>query len=320
MENQIQTQNSGGNLVPLSEIKQAAEWVAKSGLFGITSSEQAATLMLVAQAEGSHFMTAMREFHVIDGKPSIKADAALARFQKSGGRVQWLVRTDTQCKAIFSHPQGGELEVEWTFEKAEKAGFTWAYEKVWDASKNKMVFKYDNGKKVKQTKDNWLRTPRQMLAARVVSEGVRAVFAACLNGFYTTEEASDFEHPKSEAKTEAKAANAPQNVPVQEAEIVPDAPPEPPPPDEPPPDFTVNINGGGSAAPRKAAPLSPSEANALCEWLSSLPDRNKTMQIVGKYCDPRMVKTLSRPQTEKLIAELTNVFGITYTPSIFEEA
>jgi hypothetical protein len=296
------------NLVPLDDIKQAAEWVSKSGLFGITSPEQAATLMLVAQAEGSHFMTAMREFHVIKGMPAIKADAALARFQKSGGKVQWLRRDDTCCEATFFHPQGGELTVKWTLEMADKAGFSWDYEKAWDATKGKMAYKIVNGQKVKQQKDNWVRMPRQMLAARVVSEGVRAVFAACINGFYTTEEVQDFD--KNIAKEANEAAQEAEKA--LEAELVAEAPAS-----EPQPDYTVNINGSAASTPANG--LTNEETTSLCQWIRHIADQEKAKEVIKKYCPPPKIQTLSKTQAIKLIGELQNIFGITYAPDLFNE-
>jgi hypothetical protein len=42
-------------------------------------------------------------------------------------------------------------------------------------------------------KATWRQYPDQMLSARVVAEGVRAVFPACLNGVYLAEEVQDFD-------------------------------------------------------------------------------------------------------------------------------
>jgi hypothetical protein len=308
------------NIISLNDIIQAANIVAKSGLFGVKNAEEAATLMFVAQAEGSHFMTALREFHVIDKKPSIKADAALSRFQKSGGTVRWLTRSDTVCEATFAHPQGGELTVKWTYEQAEKAGFTWSYEKHWDDSKGKMVYKYDNGEKIKQTKDNWLQTPRQMLAARVVSEGVRAVFPACIMGFYTPEEVIDFNEVKSDPPAVVSPpppAKAPASQKAQEAEVIP---PAAPPAQQPPgPDYNLNLGGRPAAHPNPPAALTSEETASLCEWLKSLPDKNRYMKVVEKYCRPSKIGTLSKQQAKQLINELVTLFGLTYNPIIFKE-
>jgi hypothetical protein len=148
-------------------VQQMAVAVAKSGLFGVKTTEQALSLMLLAQAEGVYPMTAARDFHIIQGRPALKADAMLARFQAAGGRVQWLESSDKTRKGQFSHPAGGELLVEWNLERAKQAGLL--------------------------DRDNWKAYPQQMLRARCISEGVRAVFPGVAVGTYTVEEARDLE-------------------------------------------------------------------------------------------------------------------------------
>jgi hypothetical protein len=124
-------------------------------------------LLLIAQAEGKHPAIAAQEYDIIAGRPALNSRSALARFQTAGGRIKWLLRTDTEVSAEFSHQQGGELVISWTFERATRAGLT--------------------------GKDNWKKFPAQMLASRVVGEGVRAILPGCLSGFYTTEEVQDFD-------------------------------------------------------------------------------------------------------------------------------
>lgn len=63
----------------LGEASRIAEYIAESGLFGCKTKEQAFALMLLADAEGLHPAAAARDYHIIDGKPSLKADAMLAR-------------------------------------------------------------------------------------------------------------------------------------------------------------------------------------------------------------------------------------------------
>jgi hypothetical protein len=168
------TRNTNGNghaslaLVPLSDMQQMAKIGAESNFFGIKKPTEAMALMLIAQAEGKHPATVFSQYHVIQGRPALKADAMLARFQQAGGSVQWTERTDKACTATFSHPQGGGCEIRWTLDDAKRAGLL-------------------NGK------SNWNQYPRQMLSARVVSEGVRAVFPGVLGGFYTPEEVGQFE-------------------------------------------------------------------------------------------------------------------------------
>jgi hypothetical protein len=151
----------------MGEMERMAVAVSKSGLFGVNTPDQALALMLVAQAEGRHPASAAKEYHIIKGRPALKADAMLARFQQAGGSVSWEERSDAKVSAKFSHPQGGELVVTWTLEDAKRAGLA--------------------------SGDNWRKYPRQMLSARVVSEGVRAVFPSVVSGLYTPEEVQDFD-------------------------------------------------------------------------------------------------------------------------------
>ena len=169
------TQESQGIVVTLSDMEKMAGYVVKSGLFGAKTQDQAMALMLVAQSEGIHPMKACQEYDIIQGKPAINSRSALSRFQASGGKIRWTKRTDEECSAVFSHPQGGELEITWTMQRATRAGLT--------------------------GKDNWKKMPCQMLSARVAAEGVRAVFPACLSGLYTVEEVQDFDEPRAH-KTE----------------------------------------------------------------------------------------------------------------------
>lgn len=155
------------NLVPFNEIEQMATSIAASKLFGINNKDQAVALMLLCQAEGLHPAIAARDYHLIQGRPALKADAMLARFQQAGGSVTWKEYTDEKVTGIFSHPQGGTLELSWTLRQAREIGIA--------------------------NKDNWKNYPRAMLRARVISEGIRSVFPGCVVGVYTPEEVQDFQ-------------------------------------------------------------------------------------------------------------------------------
>lgn len=154
------------NLVPFNEIEQMATSIAASKLFGINNKDQAIALMLLCQAEGLHPAIAARDYHLIQGRPALKADAMLARFQQAGGSVTWKEYTNDAVTGLFTHSQGGSLEVTWTLAQAKSIGIA--------------------------NKDNWKNYPRAMLRARVISEGIRAVFPGCVVGVYTPEEVQDF--------------------------------------------------------------------------------------------------------------------------------
>ena len=152
-------------LYKLSDMQVMAEAVARSGLFGMKSPEQALALMLVAQSENQHPATVTQDYDIIQGKACRKTHSVMARFQQMGGRVEWHELTDQTADATFSHPAGGSLRIAWTFEQAKKAGLT--------------------------NKDNWKNYPRAMLRARTIAEGVRAVYPAAIGGMMIAEEAQD---------------------------------------------------------------------------------------------------------------------------------
>jgi hypothetical protein len=154
------------NELTIQDMTNMAVSFTKSGFFGYKTSAEAFTLMCLAQANGLHPAKAAERYHIIQGRPAMKADAMLAAFQESGGKVRWVKRTDKECTLHLEHPQGGELEVTWTMARAQAAGLT--------------------------GKQTWKQYPTQMLSARCVSEGVRALYPACLCGMYTPEEVSDF--------------------------------------------------------------------------------------------------------------------------------
>ena len=100
------------------EIMRMAETIAKSRLFGVTQVDQVVALMLMAEAEGRHVASAMQDYSVIQGKPSLKAEAMLARFQQAGGKVKWTCLTDERVAAIFSHAQCEPVEIDWDMARA----------------------------------------------------------------------------------------------------------------------------------------------------------------------------------------------------------
>lgn len=172
----------------VSDIERMGQAIAASGLFGMKTPAQAIALMLIAQAEGQHPALAARDYDIIQGRPALKAKAKLARFQKSGGKFEWVTRTDTECSASFSHPACPKpVTISWDMEMAKEAGLG--------------------------GKDTWKKYPRQMLSARVISEGVDATFPDAGGMMYVPEEVADFEplpNTRKPPKTNRKAHSMPQ--------------------------------------------------------------------------------------------------------------
>ena len=179
-----------GNSVTFEQMERMASAVAKSGLFGVKTADQALALMLVAQAEGRSPAVAAQEYHIIQGRPALKADTLLARYQQAGGTVKFEELSEKRCAATFSHPASGSFTIDWTLEMAQRAGLA--------------------------SKDNWKAYPRAMLRARVISEGVRTSFPGVAIGVYTPEELQDgapeidvTPAPQAEAvRTAVESANA----------------------------------------------------------------------------------------------------------------
>lgn len=176
--------------VSFDEMWKLAQSVARSGLFGMKTPDQAMTLMAIAQAEGRHPALAARDYHIIQNTPAKKAEAMLRDFLESGGKVEWHGLSDTIADATFAHPAGGSVRITWDQERVKQAGL----------GSNPMHKKY----------------PRQMLRSRCVSEGVRTVCPTATSGMYVPEEVADFERParepidvtppKADIETEARAA------------------------------------------------------------------------------------------------------------------
>ncbi len=181
-------------VVQMADIERMAQVVVKSKLFGVETIEQAMTLMLLAQAEGVHPAIAMRDYHIVEGKPALKADAMLARFQAGGGKIEWEEYTDTKVSAYFSHPNSPKpVLIEWSIESANKVKVYNRKNQGWEPITNKHT---------------WKSYPRQMLKARVISEGVRATNPGVSVGIYTPEEVQDFgPNPEKDITPRAGAAD-----------------------------------------------------------------------------------------------------------------
>jgi len=155
------------NIVSVSDMAVMADSIVKSGFYGFKTKEQVMAVMLVAQAESKHPATVVQEYDIIQGRPALKSQAMLARFQLAGGTVQWDEVTPNCVKGTFKHPSGGSLTVEWTMAMAKQAGLV-------------------------REGSGWTKYPEDMLRSRVISRAVRSVFPACILGHYAVEEVMDF--------------------------------------------------------------------------------------------------------------------------------
>lgn len=150
--------------------------IARSGIAGAKTPEAAFALACMALADDPAggdspvaFMRALgratAQYHIVNGRPTMKAETMLARFQQAGGKVRWGEYSDKRCEGTFSHPQGGEITLDWTMERAKAAGLI--------------------------KPGPWMGHSRAMLRSRVISEAIRTVFPGILSGSYTPDEADE---------------------------------------------------------------------------------------------------------------------------------
>lgn len=215
------------------EMEKLSKAAAASGMFGITKPEQAICLFAICQSEGLDPISALRRYHLIEGKPSMRADAMAAEFMAKGGAIIWHARTDDVCAATFFSDKStlddkarersiarfeklwdldveedakertsimgaiaklsreGEETIIRTYEDAQEKGLTTSWKK------NDKTNEYEE-----KEKTNWKQSPRQMLTARVVTEGVRLVNPGLIAGIYTPEEIQDTIHAEEVERAE----------------------------------------------------------------------------------------------------------------------
>lgn len=160
----------------------------------------------------------------------MKADAMLAQFHKLGGKSIINVRTPEEASVTLKY-EGVENGFKFTFEEAKKEKFPYKKDGI-------------------TLKDNW-STPRmrmQMLWARVVSDGIRAICPQVNYGRYTPEEIQDIQKEKA--------------VPVKAEVVVEKETSQPVPPADP------DIIPTGKLMGQKWADLDDEKLQIAFEWKS----------------------------------------------------
>lgn len=210
-------------ITPMAELQTISEAVAQSGLFGVKTPAQALTLMLLCQAEGLNPILALRRYHIIENRPSMRADAMAGEFESRGGGIVWHLRTDKICAATFFSDRGkinaeaierGRKRCLALMEDDEKAlvklsefGEETILRSAADAWNKGISRIYKDSNPVLKT--NWAAHPRQMLTARVCTEGVRLVNPGLVAGIYDEDEIRDAQAAElyEAVKTDPKAGD-----------------------------------------------------------------------------------------------------------------
>lgn len=155
---------------PLDAVNKLGQAFADSKMFGCSNVSQGRVLAMHCLCEGKSPVAVVREYHLIGGQLSMKADVMLAKFRQAGGEHTIIERT----------PDRAEIELKW---KRHRVRFSLSWDEIKTES---YVFCKDQ----KTLKENW-STPRrrmQMLWARLISDAIRATAPECMAGAYTPED------------------------------------------------------------------------------------------------------------------------------------
>ncbi len=173
---------------PMDAVNKLGVAFAQSKMFGCSNESQGRVLAMHCLAERKSPVALMREYHLIGGNLTMKADVMLAKFRQAGGSHIVLERSANRAATELKYKRQ-TLMFEFTWEEAKKESYVYCKDKT--------------------LKDNW-NTPRrrmQMLWARLISDAVRAVCPEAVAGHYTPE---DLDVP-SEPDNKVDASGEPSN-------------------------------------------------------------------------------------------------------------
>lgn len=268
--------------------------VHQSGLLGCENEAQGVVLAMTCFAKGSDPMSLAQRYHIFNGKLSMKSEAMLADLRARGGKHKIIKRTADE--AVIQLTFEGDTQ-EFSFCWTEAQGEPFIYK-----GKESEIIRFiaaNNQKMLAERLKPKYATPRarmQMLWARVVSDGVRAMCPEVNLGTYTPEEISDFDDDGRAAPSTVAASD-------------PAAPSMDAPDDEPIEDATFEPAGKG-ITPQQIARM-----NELFTVLKISPD----VQI--KSCKKRgadNVTLLSREAADELLGVLDAKYGETLGETIGE--
>jgi len=176
---------------PMTAITDLGKLFHQSQIMGVSTPGDGAVLALTCMCEGITPLEFAKTYHIIKGRPSMKADAMSARFRQSGGKVRWINLGDDgkESRAEFSY-DGQTLEIAYTIEDAKK-----------------VMGKDDKGKdRIDQPDSNWSKDRGAMLRARLITKAIRILAPELIAGVYTPEELEDSQAVSTPAPAKDRAS------------------------------------------------------------------------------------------------------------------
>ena len=137
--------------------------ICRSGMFGCESKEAGIVFALQCVAENKPPLEMAKNYHLVKGKLTKRADAMLADFRRAGGKVTWRdLKNDKIQEAVFEF-EDVQTTASFSMEDAKRAGLV-------------------------RAGSAWDKTPAAMLRARCISETLRAIAPEIVQGVYVPEE------------------------------------------------------------------------------------------------------------------------------------
>lgn len=176
MSNEVSvlTKSSDAALSLYRQVGDPTEFIEKMGgmLAGCSAAKsitEGRLMILGCMTTGMDIFSFKRQFHIVEGNLTMKADIMLAKLREAGGSFKWIdsAQGDSPEKAtIRMFHDGEEFESTYTMKQAAKAELV-------------------------KSKSNWEKRPGNMLRARAVSEGMKMFRPDIIAGIYTPEEMED---------------------------------------------------------------------------------------------------------------------------------
>ena len=195
----------------MNDLQQAGLILSQCEIMGAGNPAEGFFIATVCQQTGQSYQEWSETYNLIHGRPSMKADAMLARFNSLGGEHEIMSRTP-DLVAIKLTYKGKTTDFSLSWEESKEEPFPYRGKESVQIEELTKPFEQRN------LKDKY-RTPRarmQMMWARLVSDSVRAVCPKANKGSYTGEEVADFTgHAEQPAQAAAPVAVDLNAIPTQ---------------------------------------------------------------------------------------------------------
>lgn len=210
-------------LLPINNVQELqflGTVLSQSQLFGQSNPAEGLAIVAMCHQKRISWMDFMGNFHMIKGRVSKKADAILADFHMIGGTHIPISRTEEVAEAKFTVGKTSYTS-KLTWEECKHEPF------IYQGKEEDVIKLLEAGNMDALKIKAKYRTPRarkQMLWARVVSDGVRVLAPECCRGIYTPEEVGDFVEPDTVSPMPVVQTAAAPVVSAADVEVCPVGP------------------------------------------------------------------------------------------------